>query len=149
MRGRFVPATSLSLYTLLLLRCTQGRKKYCYYYTCFAPNLSVGPQRNQISFFPFPCLLCFSPDKALSNTQAEQGAGFPPAIHRSAPAHPQGPWAGPVPSSPTLKSGSASRYYLSLDQIHPVETSWGRWLPSAPCRARVLEMNPQIQLCTE
>lgn len=39
-------------------------------------KLSVGPQRNQIFFFPFPRLLCFSPDKAPSSRWAEQGVGL-------------------------------------------------------------------------
>lgn len=97
-RGWLVLATSLSLYTPPFLRCTQGRKN-------IAPKLSVGPQRNQSFFFLFPCLLCFSLDKALSNTPVEQGACFLPTIHKSAPTHPQGPWAGPVLFLPTSRQG--------------------------------------------
>lgn len=135
MRSWLVPATSLSFYTLPLLRCTQGRKKCCNYYTCFAPKLSVGPQRNQTFFFRFPCLLCFSPDKAFSNTPAEQGACFSPPVHKSAPACSQRPWVGPVLFSPTFKTGSASIYHTPPGQICPAEMSRGRQLPNAPWHA--------------
>lgn len=64
----------------------EGKNYYCVF---FALKRSVGPQRNQVFFFCSPpCLLPFSPEKALSNTRAEQGAGFPPAVHRNAPARP-------------------------------------------------------------
>ena len=99
-------------------------KKYCYYCICFAPRWSVVSQTNQIFFFAFPCLLWFSPDKALSNTEAEQGAGFPPAIHWSAPAHPRDHQLDPCSPRPPWNQGQ--HQVTACPQIKTALVRWAR-----------------------
>jgi len=132
MRGQFVPATSLSLYTLALSHCTQGRKKILLLLYLFCTQM-VCSVSNKPDFF-----LCISLPALIFSRQG-------PFQHRGrarsrlstcnslkCPSPPQGPPAGPVLSSPTLKSGSASGYCLSPDQNRPGEMSQGKYLPNAP-----------------